>query len=128
MVQFAKITVVLLEGTAVQFSNTTLLDVVKACLSHPLANENPLLIKIAGQYNLFVNNAMLKDWIENNISFQELLDELKVDTLVRNKETIFVAGIEVEDDSLWLVKNNHCISADADTFVSEKMDNRFKLA
>lgn len=128
MVPFAKITVVLLEGTTVQFSNTTLLDVAKACLSHPLANENPLLIKITGQYNLFVNTAILKDWIEYKISIEELVDELKVDTLVRNKETIFVEGVEIEDDSLWLVKNNHCILADADTFVSEKMDNRFKLA
>lgn len=127
MVRFAKITVVLLEGTAVQFSNTTLLDVAKACLSHPLANENPLLIKIAGQYNLFVKTAIFKDWIEQKIEIQELVDELKVDNLARNQNTIIVENVEVEDDSLWLVKNNHCILADADTFVCEKLDNRFKL-
>ena len=60
MVQFAKITVVLLEGTTVQFSNATFLEVAKACLSHPLANENPLLIKIPGQYNLFVKSQSIK--------------------------------------------------------------------
>ena len=127
MVQFAKITVVLLEGTTVQFSNTTLLDVAKACLFHPLANENPLLIKITGQYNLFVNTTIFKAWIAKEIYIEELVDELKVDALARNKETIIVSGIEVEDNSLWLVRNNHCILADSDTFVLQNMDNRFKL-
>lgn len=127
MVRFANITVVLLDGATLAYKNATLKEVVKDCLSYPLANKNPLLIKITEGYNLYFNTQIFVSWVQNEINMEELLQELKVDYLVRNKEFLTIDGIAVEDDSLWLVKNNLCILADTDTFVAVKIDNRFKI-
>ena len=127
MVRFAKITVVLLDGTTVVYQNQTLLEVVKDCLSYPMVNQNPLLIQIANNYNLYCNSTILKNWVEKQISINEVLEDLKVDRLMRNKDSISVNGVSIDADSLWLVKNNLCILANTDTFVSERLDNRFKL-
>jgi len=127
MVRFAKITVVLLEGTIVQFSNTTLLEVVKACLSYPLANENPLLIQISEEYKLYFNTEIFISWVQKEVSLQELLEQVKVNYLVRNKTQITADGIDVDSNSLWLQKGKLCILADQDSFVHTYIDERFTV-
>lgn len=127
MVRFAIITVVLSDGAVVKFNNTTLLEVAKQCLQHPLANSNPVLLKVGTEYNLYFNNDVFISWIKKEIDLEEILNELRVDVLVRNKTSITASKFIIEEGSLWLVKNNLCVLADVDSFVSVKMDNRFKL-
>jgi hypothetical protein len=125
MVRFTKITVFLLDGTAVAFTNNTLLEVAKTCLSHPLANRTPLLVKISEDYKLYFNNELFISWIKKEIDLEELLNHVKVDNLVRNLEDIIETNVSVEAGYLWLQKNNLCILADKDMFVSVALDNRF---
>tara|TARA_R110002126_G_scaffold39767_2_gene117618 strand:- start:38213 stop:38599 length:387 start_codon:yes stop_codon:yes gene_type:complete len=127
MVRFTKITVVLLDGTTLQFKYETLNNVAKVCLGR-LAKRNPMLIKIDADNKLYFNDTVFNAWLQKEIDGKTLFDKLQVDNLVRNKETFITKTIAIEDDSLWLLKNNKCILADDDLYISAKLDNRFKLA
>jgi len=126
MIKFAEITVVLLDGSILAFKNETITNVAKQCLRHPLANKNPLLLKVGEEYKLYFNTSVFVSWIEQEIDLEELLAHVKVDNLVRNTEAIFFKDCEVEENSLWLQRNSVCILVDSDSFVSVILDDRFK--
>jgi len=126
MVRFSVIKVVLLDNTVLQYNNKTLLEVAKECLSYPLVNHNPILLKVGEDYNLYFNTSLFKDWVNKQIDLEELLDQVKVTNLLRNKETIHLKDATIDEESLWLQKDNLCILADSDEFVSVQLDDRFK--
>jgi hypothetical protein len=128
MVRFSVITVILLDGTTLVYKDVSLLEVAKECLQHPLANRDPLLLKISQEYNLYFNNTIFVSWIKKEIDIAELIEELKVDQLVRNIVSMQVQELKIEENQLWLVKENLCVLADNDRFLAIKLDNRFKLA
>jgi hypothetical protein len=127
MVRFTKITVVLLDSTVVAYPNATLHEVATDCLGK-LAKRNPMLIQIDADNKLYFNATVFNAWMQKEIDGKTLFDKLQVDNLVRNKALIKTEKITIEDDSLWLLKGNTCTLADDDLFISEKLDNRFKLA
>jgi hypothetical protein len=126
MVRLANITVFLLDGTTVAFKDVTLLEVAKKCLNHPLVNFNPLLLQIREDYKLYFNTDLFISWVKKDVELSELLDQVKVDDLVRNKEDIIEPNFSIEAGSLWLQKDNLCYLADEDSFVTTKNDDRFK--
>ena len=125
MIRFSTITVVLLNGTAVAFQNASFLEVANACLSYPLVNQDPVLVTVGEDYNVYVNIGIFKAWVEKEISITELTDQLKVDFLARNTETIIANNIEIEDDCLWMVKDNLCTLVGDDEHVTQILDERF---
>jgi len=127
MVRFPSITVFLLDKTIVAFKNSTLLEVATACLKNPLADSDPLLIKINEDYKLYFNPTTFNAWIKKEIDLEELLTTVKVIGLYRNKEAIVLGNTSVEEGHLWLRKENLCILADDDHFVSTRVDERFML-
>ncbi|MGJ8760404.1 MAG: hypothetical protein ACSHXA_07640 [Polaribacter sp.] len=125
MVRLANITVFLLDGTTVAFKDVTLLEVAKKCLNHPLVNSNPLLLQIREDYKLYFNTDLFISWVKKDVELSELLDQVKVDNLVRNKEDIIEPNFSVEAGALWLQKDNLCYLEDIDSLVVTKNDDRF---
>ncbi|WP_341221031.1 hypothetical protein [Polaribacter atrinae] len=125
MVRLANITVLLLDGTTVAFKDATLLEVAKNCLSHPLANSNPILLQIREDYKLYFNTDLFRSWIQKEVDIEELLNQVKVDDLVRNKVDVIEPNFSVEAGALWLQKDNICYLDNDDSYVVTKKDDRF---
>lgn len=125
MVRFAKITVFLLDKTTVAFKDATLLEVTKKCLSHPLANSTPLLLQIREDYKLYFNTDLFISWVKKEVTLEELLNQVKIDNLLRNKEDVISANFSVDAGSLWLQKEKKCYLVDNDSFVVTNIDGIF---
>lgn len=127
MIRYANITVVFLEETTVAFKDVTLKEVVKQCLQYPLNNKTPILIKIGADTKLYFNTPIMVSWVQNEITFSELFENVQIDNLARNKELLQTKKIAIDSDSLWLVKANYCILVDDDLIIIEKLNDRFTL-
>lgn len=127
MVPIAVITVVLLDSTTVVYNYCTLTEVVQELFKDKNIYNPPLLIKVGNSYNLYFNKELFAQWQQKEMDLKELLEYVKISTLVRNKSARVVNGFQVPEGSLWLVKNNLCILANNDNAIITKMDNGFKL-
>lgn len=125
MVRFTPIKVVLLDSTILVYKNATLKEVVTDLLSK--TDKKPILIKLGKHNSLYFNEEIFTAWLQKEITLDEVLQDLKVNSLVRNKETLIIENTTVEANSLWLVKSGICVLADIDQFIGVKIDNRFKL-
>ena len=125
MIRHAKITVFLLDKSTVVFKNTTFLEVVKACLSHPLANSNPLMLQI-NEEKLYFNTTLFIAWVNKEMNAKELFSETEITNLVRNTTTITVENHVIDANSLWQQKESQCFLIDADIFAFTKFDARFE--
>lgn len=125
MVKFARVTVYFQGERTVVFTNKTLKEVVTSLLTKPFENYTALLVVFATEKRLYFNKSFFVDWLAGNIDLPELMAATETDDLVRNNKAITVSNNDIDKESLWLVKKNVCILADADSYIATQKNDSF---
>tara|TARA_R110001606_G_scaffold273019_1_gene421556 strand:+ start:427 stop:837 length:411 start_codon:yes stop_codon:yes gene_type:complete len=116
MHKLSTITVKFQGNKAVKFKNTTLLEIAKRLLNQQtFVNLQPMLIVFPTGKQLYFNKSEWHQFLHNQISVVELVENTETEGLYRNNNVVVFKGkLDVEPQALWTKKGNQLFLIDDD--------------